>query len=183
MEMKFKLNPLSGNDEAYLGSGSNTERDSCNEFYISNNALNLYLYYDEDNDLYKKWKFSDIGVSYTDLITLRLSCEDDTITINDTIIECDGLESFKWGFLFSTYYRDYDEGEWRQYDGVPDGSALYYVKMYDSAGNMTYIGHAAKAKNPDTGNVEYCWYSNNNGEIKCQFANDSQKQGGYTANF
>ena len=88
-----------------------------------------------------------------------------------------------WTYLFSAYGRDSDEGV-SYYDyGVPEGSKLYYVKMYDINGKETYVGHAAKAKNPATGKEEYCWYSNNNGVMECQFAYDSANKGGYTANF
>ena len=88
-----------------------------------------------------------------------------------------------WSYLFSAYYYDRDDGAYEIYNTVPDGSALYYVKMYNKDGQETYVGHAAKVKNPSTGNQEYCWYSSANGSITCQYANDSVNQGGYTANF
>ncbi|MBR4969161.1 MAG: hypothetical protein IKY57_03275, partial [Alistipes sp.] len=68
-------------------------------------------------------------------------------------------------------------------EGIPDMSELYYVKMYDTEGNSTYFGYAAKGVNPATGNEEYCWYSNKNGVISYEFAHNAIEMGGFGGNF
>ena len=65
------------------------------------------------------------------------------LNINGVELSCEGLKSMGWTYIFSSYYREYDEGEWKEYEGVPEGSELYYVKMYDSNGELTYLGYAA----------------------------------------
>lgn len=177
VEMKFRLKSMNSNRQVHLGSGGNLEKDGCDEFKVT--TTGLYIIDDYDFN----WKWADIGVEYTDLITLRFSGNSQTITINGVELSCNGLDYMGWVHLFSSYYRDYDEGEWKEYEGVPEDSELYYVKMWDADGNLTYLGHAAKAVNPETNNMEYCWYSNKSGTEEYQFANDAVNQGGYGGNF
>ena len=177
IEMKFRLKSMSGYEEARVGCGSNRAKDECDEFTVTVNGLYII------DDYYFNWKWADIGVEYTDLITLRFSGNNQTLTINGKELSCSGLNYMGWYYLFSCYYREYDEGEWKEYEGVPEGSELYYVKMWDADGNLTYLGHAAKAVNPKTNNMEYCWYSNKSGTEEYQFANDAVNQGGYGGNF
>ena len=177
IEMKFRLKSMSGYEEARLGCGSNRAKDECDEFTVTANGLYII------DDYYFNWKWADIGVEYTDLITLRFSGNNQTLTINGKELSCSGLSYMGWYYLFSCYYREYDEGEWKEYEGVPEGSELYYVKMWDANGNLTYLGHAAKAVNPATNNMEYCWYSNKSGTEEYQFAYDAVNQGGYGGNF
>lgn len=182
IEMKFKLEQLGTYDEAYLGSSSNLAKDECDEFKATPSVLSLYYYANETSYDFS-WKWSDIGVAQTDLITLRFSGADETITVNGHVLECPDLRYLSWTYIFSSYFRENDEGIWEEYYTLPDGSAMYYVKMYDSEGTMTYHGYAAKAINPETSQLEYCWYSIKDGIATCQFAHDSANQGGYTANF
>lgn len=179
VEMKFKIQSAGS---YYLASGSNTMKD-CDKF--KTNESNLYLYDDinEDECQTYSWNWSEIGVSQTDLITLTFSGKDETITVNGKVLKCPGMKSMYWNYLFSAYARERDEGEWKSYYGVPDGSSLYYVKMYDSKGKMTYEGFAAKAVNPETSKKEYCWYSRKNDTETFQFANDAKNKGGYGGNF
>lgn len=182
VEMKFKFGKITGYDEAYLGSSSNLAKDSYDEFLATTSDLRLR--YETSEKIYSfSWAWTDIGVSQTDLITLRFSGADETITINGHVLQCPGLKYLFLYYIFSAYFRENDEGEWKNYYGLPEGSALYYVKMYDSEGAMTYHGYAAKAVNPATSQLEYCWYSVKDGTATIQFAHDSVNQGGYTANF
>lgn len=184
IEMKFKLNAMSQYGKVYLGSGANRAKDSCDELYITTNS-DLSLYSDSKDDFFwKTWYLKDFGVNYTDLITLKISATNDTITVNDKVLQCDGLIMPSLSYLFSSYYREYDEGEWMEYEGVPDGSELYYVKMLTSSGKVAYLGYADKALNPDTNKLEHCWHSKySNGREVYQFAHDAANQGGYTGNF
>ncbi|MBR0335999.1 MAG: leucine-rich repeat domain-containing protein [Alistipes sp.] len=183
IEMKFKLKEVSVNERAYLGSGSNRESDYCDEFYITNSSLSFYSCTKEDY-FSKTCNWADVGMSPTDLITLQISNIEKTMTINGNVLPCDGLIMPAFSYLFSSYYRDYDEGEWKEYEGVHDGSELYYVKMLTSTGKVAYLGYAAKAVNPATNKLECCWYSKySNGTETYQFAHDAINQGGYTGNF
>ena len=183
IEMKFKLKEIPTNGDAYLGSGSNRAKDSCDELYITNSSLRFYSSANDDS-FSKTWNWTDLGVNYTDLITLQISAADDTVTVNGKVQQCDGFIMPSFSYLFSSYYREYDEGEWKEYEGVPDGSALYYVKMLTSTGKVAYLGYAAKAVNPATNKLEHCWYSKySDGTETYQFAHDAINQGGYTGNF
>ena len=184
LEMKFKLEPFSG--EVWLAASGNLAKDYCDELIIDNSTIELILRErDDDGDgytvYYKSWKLADFGVSSTDLITLTLSGE--TITINGKTLSCPSIPYMSWSYVFSNYYRENDEGEWKVYEGVPENSALYYVKMCDADGNVSYLGHADKSINSATNNMEYCWYSNKSGTERYQFANDAVNQGGYGGNF
>lgn len=181
VEMKFKMKELSSSNVAYLACGSNLEKDNCDEFYISSTELK-YIYNTSSSDCIFSYKWADIGVNYTDLITLRLSAVDGTLAINDKVFECDNA-GLSCSYLFAEYYRDRDEGLYETMLGIPEMSELYYVKMYDVNGNLTYFGHAAKAINPSTSNIEYCWYSDNNGVTSYEFANNAIEMGGFGGNF
>ena len=181
LEMKFKMNAING--ETYLATSGNLAKDYCDELIIDNTSIELVLRErDEDDDVvtsyYNSWKLADFGVSATDLITLRLSGE--TITINGTTMSCKKIPAMSWTYIFSNYYRERDEGEWEVYEGVPEGSELYYVKMYDANGENTYVGYPQYDYNSATGEKEYYWYSNTRNP---QYANDYQNQGHYTGNF
>ena len=71
--------------------------------------------------------------------------------------------SLYFDYLFSDYDIDKDEGtEYAYREGVPDGTRLYYVKIWDAADNLVYFGHAARAVNPLNSQEEYCWYYETN---------------------
>lgn len=182
IEMKFKLASL-WNRSMYLAAGNNLAKDYCDEFVITQSALSIYIDIDEDNGFYKTWSWTDLGVSPTDLITLRLSASEEKLTINGKTFSCPDMPDMYWSYIFSNYYREYDEGEWKEYEGLPEGSALYYVKMYDAKGNVTYVGHPKSYVNSNTGRNEFYWYSNTASQsVSRQYANDYLNQGGYSGN-
>lgn len=182
IEMKFKLATL-WNRSMYLAAGSNLAKDYCDEFVVTQSGLYIYIDIDEDNGFSKTWSWTDLGVSPTDLITLRLSASEEKLTINGKTFSCPGMPNMYWSYIFSNYYREYDEGEWKEYEGLPEGSALYYVKMYDAEGNVTYVGHPKSYVNSNTGRNEFYWYSNTASQsVKRQYANDYLNQGGYLGN-
>lgn len=182
IEMKFKLASL-WNRSMYLAAGSNLAKDYCDEFVITQSGLSIYIDIDEDNGFYNSWSWTDLGVSPTDLITLRLSASEEKLTINGKTFSCPDMPDMYWSYIFSNYYREYDEGEWKEYEGLPEGSALYYVKMYDAKGNVTYVGHPKSYVNSNTGRNEFYWYSNTASQsVRRQYANDYLSQGGYSGN-
>lgn len=182
IEMKFKLASL-WNRSMYLAAGSNLAKDYCDEFVITQSGLSIYIDIDEDNGFYNSWSWTDLGVSPTDLITLRLSASEEKLTINGKTFSCPDMPDMYWSYIFSNYYREYDEGEWKEYEGLPEGSALYYVKMYDAKGNVIYVGHPKSYVNSNTGRNEFYWYSNTASQsVSRQYANDYLSQGGYSGN-
>lgn len=183
VEMKFKMEEISGSNRAYLGASGNLANDNSDEFYITSDRIEFYARFAESSDYYFSYKWADIGINYTDLITLRLSSVDKTIAINNKVFENDQVGALGWSYLFSSYFRERDEGLWDELEGIPDMSELYYVKMHDTEGNLTYFGYAAKGVNPETGNEEYCWYSDKNGVTSYEFAHNAIEMGGFGGNF
>ena len=43
------------------------------------------------------------------------------------------------------------------YYGIPEGSKLYSVKMWDKEGKLIYVGCSSRALNEQTGKEENCW--------------------------
>ncbi len=178
LEMKFQLQAVGQYDRAFILSSGNQNSDNSSKLFFTATYMGI-----ENSQIYRTWKWEELGVSPTDLINLRLSTKDYTITINGKTLSCEGLK-LSWTYIFSGYFREYDEGEYQKYYSVPEDSKLFYVRMYDAAGNLTYLGHPSKAINPQIFITEYCWYSiDNNGTISYQFAHDAANQGGYGGNF
>lgn len=153
--------------------------DDYIEIYNHRISVHSYTYYDEDDERRRKYVTCDLstaGISPTDVITLRVDSINGVVTINN--VEFYGtVSTAMYKYLFSSYYSEWDEGQYRSYSGITDGTKLYYAKGWDKDGNLIYMGHAAKQVNPDTNNVEACWKSQNynNGTIteKATFANNN----------
>ena len=153
--------------------------DDYIEIYNHRISVHSYTYYDEDDERRKKYVTCDLStavISPTDVITLRVDSINGVVTINN--VEFYGtVSTAMYKYLFSSYYSEWDEGQYRSYSGITDGTKPYYAKGWDKDGNLIYMGHAAKQVNPDTNNVEACWKSQNynNGTIteKATFANNN----------
>jgi hypothetical protein len=91
------------------------------------------------------------------LIVLRLDAINNTITINDHDISVNKIGIAMSSYIFSSYYSESDEGHLYSYEGVTDGSKLYYAKGWNENGYLVYLGHASTDTQPSTGNVEACW--------------------------
>ena len=154
MEMKFQLKSTG---TYYLAAGVNM-RNSYDKLMANNNSLYIYDRINKDDGNSYSWNWSDIGVSPTDLITLTFNGKKETITVNGKVLECPGIKDMYWDYLFSAYAREYDDGEWEEYYSVPEGSALYYVKMYNAHVNVLTV-------NPDgcpgLSTIGYWRYVNN----------------------
>lgn len=147
-------------------------------------VYNGYRYnnYDERVSVYTKFDLSTIGVEPTDVITLRIDDINDIVTINGIAME-GAIQDAMANYIYSSYYREYDEGEYRQYSGITEGTKLYYAKGWDSYGRLQYVGYAGIATNPDTGNEEACWkaqyYTNSSVFETDTFANNRYLSGEY----
>ena len=81
---------------------------------------------------------------------MNISLSRGAATINGKQFDISETGSFTdIGYLFSSYYYENDDGYAKCYDGVPDGSKLYYVKAWSSNGELTYHGYAVQAEYSD----------------------------------
>ncbi len=137
-EFKFKL--ASSQNGAVLYS-SNYAKDDYQSLCFS--STNFYCYSGKDGETSFLIKFEDLSkpIKWTDVITLRLSNK--LNIINDIEIGED-FDGFYGGDLFCMYYGERDEGWYSSRKGLPDGTRIYYVKVWDSNGKLIYIGHPGK---------------------------------------
>lgn len=131
----------------------------------------------------EEYSWSELGSEITDCMVLNISLKDKSMKLNgnniDYKIDSSKSLSSTSGLIFSDYYRDYDEGEYKDWSGVPEGSKLYYIKLWDENDELVYLGAASTALNPTTNEVENCWRSYYNGAIGCQFAYNSETLSDY----
>ena len=118
--------------------------------------------------------------SATSLLLIMFNGLDQSMTINGIKYGC-SRSSMSWSHLFADYYRESDEGIFEAYEGIPDGSKLFYVKTWDASNTLTYVGYATTSVNPSTNRTEYCWcsYYPLTGSVSYTFAHDSANQGGF----
>lgn len=121
------------------------------------------------------YSWDELGVKITDCMVLYISKKDNGLKLNE--IEMDYKLSSNYtltgNYFFTDYYRDNDEGEYKSWSGVPEGSKLYYIKIWDENDNLIYIGGAATALNPQTNQEENCWKSYYEGTYNVEFAYNS----------
>ena len=99
--------------------------------------------------------------------------ENEDIKLNNESLQykMHGYNDFESYYIFTYYSSENDEGVWCTLGkGVPEGSKLYYVKMWDENDNLVYLGAASKALNPKTNQEEYCWRSYCQGANNYEFA-------------
>lgn len=160
-------------------STGNTMRDEYDYFEIRENALVWNDIYREDGEWWDDVLSFTIP-SATSLLLIQFDGVNETMTINDNTSPCH-RNSMTWSRLFVDYGHESDEGIWDVYSGVPDGSKLYYVRVWDADDTLNYIGYATTSVNPDTNRTEFCWcsYYPKTGTTSYDFANDAINQGGY----
>lgn len=176
IEFKFKMNESSG-DNCYLCC-KNRAKDNTSAILMNNNGLKFdYDQYDDDDspDNYKDYSYTweELNATITDEMTLTVSFKDQHINLNGVELDYKMIDysSFQSYYLFTYYSSENDEGIWRvRGQGIPEGSKLYYVKMWDENDNLVYLGGASKALNPKTNVEEYCWRSYYNGKYNYEFA-------------
>lgn len=162
---KFKL-PSAPTGSVYnefmLGS-TNRAKDSSVEIPITAEGIGFYDYDEDDDVTYIKkavYTWAEMGVNSTDVITYTIDTKNDKIIVNEKELSCTSdLSSFGLTCLFSDYYRENDEGVYKDYGGFMEDSRLYYVKIWDNYGRLTYLGGPMMQTNPHTGSTEACWCS------------------------
>lgn len=167
IEMKFQL---SSEEKAYMFYSERPYRN--NGVLINSDGIVLRWgnrgYNVVTNEKIITWQ--EIGVSQTAEIIMNISLSRGTATINGKQFDISETGSFTdIGYLFSSYYYENDDGYAKCYDGVPDGSKLYYVKAWSSNGELTYHGYAVQAEYSD-GSLQYAWKSIYNGNICYEFS-------------
>ena len=106
-----------------------------------------------------------MGASPTDIITLKISALDKTVTVNGEVISVPEIEVFtSIKNLFSAYYYYRDDGSANDWAAVPTGSKLYFVKIGD-----VYKGYATQAEYTD-GSTQWCWESVYGGNVYQEFS-------------
>ena len=173
IELKYKMQESS--KSIYLCC-TNFAKDDYSCITMNQYGLNFCIDdYNNGVDKYDDYTYTwnELGVAKTDCMTLITSFKDGYIQINGVSIDYKmiGYPCFESDYLFSYYFSEYDEGRWTKYGkGVPEGSKLYYVKIWDENDKLVYIGGASKALNPKTNEEEYCWRSYYNDEDHYEFA-------------
>ena len=162
IEFKYQMNNY---PESYIGDKN---------IYLQNN-----LPYMNDNGITfnssTNYTWNELGVGITDCMTLYISKKDNCLTLNNVEMEykLSPNYSLNCDYFFTYYSYDNHEGQYKKWSGVPEGSKLYYVKMWDEDGNLLYLGGASKALNPNTNQMENCWRSYYSGNEKVEFAHYS----------
>ena len=165
IEFKYKMNEPSSTSYAhYLCCQNQASEKYDSRITLTQNGLN----FNGEN----MFSWNELNVSPTDCMVLAISFKDHSIKINNTDLNYTMSEnSFNSSYLFTRYYSENDEGLYRiRGEGVPEGSKLYYVKIWNENDELVYLGAASKALNPTTGQEEYCWRSFYNGEFNYEFA-------------
>lgn len=156
-EIKLKL-PAGVNKYDYFCSG-NTSRDDYEGLMITDSNISGY----SSGYAYFNVKYSDAGhqIDGTGVLTIHLSKNRCTLNGIDININKEFNGFYHLSSMFAEYYFERDEGAWLQYDGMPDGTKIYYVKVWDSKGKLIYIGHPGQV----SGNNKWAWHSvSENGE-------------------
>lgn len=141
IECKFCLNYFT-EGAFYISVGEYD--DSLYKIYLNQNGLNF-------NSRVYKW--ADLGVSMTSVITLTLFGT--TMIINGKTIEgIPHVSDYLDGYIWSGHFHERDDGMWWQDYTFQDGARIYYAKGWDSNGRLIYIGGASLS-----GDGRACWQS------------------------
>ena len=174
IEFKYEMKESSGS--IYLCC-RNQESENTSAIFLSDNGLKIERsqYDKDDNDYYAdcSYTWNELKVNKTDCMTLTISFKNEDIKLNNESLQykMHGYNDFESYYIFTYYSSENDEGVWCTLGkGVPEGSKLYYVKMWDENDNLVYLGAASKALNPKTNQEEYCWRSYCQGANNYEFA-------------
>jgi len=145
-EFKFKLaSEPSTYEECYI-MGEYVGRDNTEEICLRGSGL----YNTAGND----FTWAEMGVNPTDVITMKFKGTD--LIVNGTTLALSDRPSVE--YIFSSYYYDRDDGVCKVYYGFQEDARMYYVKGWDSAGRLVYLGGPSMEMN--SGTLEACWVAN-----------------------
>lgn len=147
-EFKFQLTSAPGTFSEYILFSEYVGRDNTDEVCLCSYGL---------RGQGTSYKWADLGVTETDVITMIFDKGNSTLTVNGKSLSC--TTSIGVEYLFSSYYYDRDDGVYRAYSGFQDGAKLYYVKGWDAEGRLVYIGTPSMEQN-SSGILEACWVAN-----------------------
>ena len=157
MELKYQMKGTSSTlSDCYLFC-NNASKVANDALIVNKDGM---MFKDGNNEYNYSW--DELNVQATDCMILTVSFKDSFIEMNGEEVECKipSTINFTPSYLFSRYEKESDSGWWylKGY-GVPEGSKLYYTKIWDENGNLVYLGGASKSLNPTTNQEEYCWRS------------------------
>lgn len=165
IEMKFQLPSAS---TAYLF------HSEMENFYngVLTTSEGLVFRWDNSRDVTneKVLTWSEIGIPPTVPIVLNISLSRGVATINGREFSIPEVQTFRYIlYLFSAYeYIDDSEGWSKRYFGVPSGTKLYYAKIMDENGGISYHGYAAQVEDSN-GIVRNVWKSEYNGRTYYEY--------------
>ena len=171
MELKYQMQG-EVNRDCYLFCNNSSKSDN-DALIIDPNGM---VFIDGNNEYSYSW--DELNVGLTDCMILEVSFKEGYMKINGVDIEYKISTdiNFTPSYLFSRYEYEHDSGWWcLEGYGVPEGSKLYYTKIWDENNNLVYLGGASTALNPNTNVVENCWRSYFEGKDSYQFANYAEK--------
>lgn len=167
IEMKYQMKESVADAAIYL-SCENWAKDACDVICMSNKGM----HFGDDEEEHYLYSWEDLNHSITDCMVLTTSFKDNYIKLNGVELEyiMPSNVTFSSKVFFCQYFSEYDEGRYTSYRGVPEGSKLYYIKIWDENDSLIYLGAASTALNPKTNKVENCWRSYCNREYTYEFA-------------
>ena len=161
-EIKLQLPSISQN-KSYNFCSSNLAKD--NECYLKfkSDGIDCSTLFESFNI-----KYSDISpaISGTSVLTIYLSKELTSVNGIDVSKAFSGFSNLS--SMFADYYRENDEGIMCEYKGIPEGTKIYYVKVWDSDGTLVYLGHPKYSSI----NEQWGWHSITPQGEKYEFAGD-----------
>lgn len=178
VEMKFKL--AYSSDTYCTIASDNYLKDWWQSLRFS--ATQLEWCQGDPTDYYNYISLSEAGIgNRASIITLRFDGTTNTLSLNGHEFHVD-FDVFDFSYLLVKYNYERDEGAYEDVEGIPDGSRIYYIKGWDTSGNLVYLGYPVREINPKSSIEEYCWYTYYSNSTKYQFAHDAVNQGGYGGN-
>jgi hypothetical protein len=176
MEMKYKMNESTNSPYIYLCCANNAKDD-----YDAISLIKDGIAIETREGDYKTYAWNNLNASITDCMVFEISFKDDYVKLNgaEFTLPFTSTNSFSPRYFFSSYCSENDEGHWLSWSGVPEGSKLYYIKVWDENDNLIYLGGASSSLNPNTNVEENCWKSYYKGSIKYEFPHYSTELTNY----
>lgn len=168
MELKYQMEGNTTLDRSCYLFCNNTAKNNYDALVINNDGM---IFTDGANKCTYSW--SELNANPLDCMTLSISFDEKYIRVNGKDAEYKFTEdiNFTPSYLFSCYDDDKEYESCLIGNGVPEGSKLYYAKVWDENGNLVYLGGATRMFRSTTNEEEYCWCHCYEGSIVYHFAN------------